>query len=154
MKHQMKPAPVQSIADTQRGIIENFQRFDDWISRYEYLIELGRKLPTFPDAQRIEANRLHGCQSYVWLLGNHYQGRLFFQATSDSTIVAGLIALLLKVYSGRTPEDILASPPSFINEIGLAQHLSANRANGLSHMMARIQTLAATVSDQNREADS
>lgn len=137
------PAPAESIADVQRTIVEDWQVLDDWTERYQYLIELGRALPPFPEALRVEANRLHGCQARVWFLAHDRQGRLFFQATSDAAIVTGLIALLLKVYSGRTPDEILASTPVFIEEIGLEQHLTANRNNGLFLMLARIQALAA-----------
>lgn len=135
--------PAKTIADVQRAIVEDFQYLDDWTERYRYLIELGRKLPPFPEAQQIEANRLHGCLAGVWLLADYRQGRLFFQAMSDAGIVSGLIALLLMIYSGRTPKEIRESPPDFIEEIGLSQHLSPNRNNGLFLMVARIQALAA-----------
>ena len=136
-------APAEPIADVQQAIVDNFQYLGDWTERYQYLIELGRKLPPFPEDQQIEANRLHGCQARVWLLAENRQGRLFFQATSDAAIVSGLIALLLKVYSGRTPDEIQAAPPAFIDEIGLSEHLSGNRRNGLFHMIARIRAIAA-----------
>ncbi len=132
-----------AIADLQRSTVENFQLLGDWPERYQYLIELGRKLPAFPDAQRTETHRLHGCQANVWFFADQSQGRLFFHATSDAAIVSGLIALLLKVYSGHTPEAILSNPPIFIEEMGLKQHLSMSRATGLSAMVARIQALAA-----------
>ena len=140
---QDSAAAAESIADIQRAIVEDFQYLEDWPQRYQHLIELGRKLPPFPEDQQIEANRVHGCQARVWFLAENRQGRLFFQATSDAAIVSGLIALLLKVYSGRTPDEIEATPPKFIDEIGLSQHLSGNRRNGLFHMIARIQALAA-----------
>ena len=135
--------PEEAIADTQQAIVEDFQYLDDWTERYQYLIQLGRDLPPFPEDQQIETNRLHGCQAKVWFLAEVRQGRLFFQATSDATIVSGLIALLLKVYSGRTPDEILTATPAFIEEINLAQHLSPNRTNGLFSMLARIQAEAA-----------
>ena len=143
---QASPAATESIAEVQRTIVEDWQVLDDWTERYQYLIDLGRTLPAFPEALRIEANRLHGCQAQVWFLAQDRQGRLFFQATSDAAIVTGLIALLLKVYSGRTPDEILAATPAFIEEIGLEQHLSANRNNGLFLMLARIQAVAAAQS--------
>lgn len=136
-------AAAETIADVQQSLVEDWQCLDDWAERYQYLIDLGRALPPFPEALRIEANRLHGCQAQVWFLAEDRQGRLFFQATSDAAIVTGLIALLLKVYSGRTPDEILAAKPTFIEETGLAAHLSANRNNGLFLMLARIQALAA-----------
>ena len=140
---QGSPAPTETIADVQRNIVEDLQCLDDWTERYQYLIELGRNLSPFPEAHRIDANRLHGCQARVWFLAHDRQGRLFFEATSDAAIVTGLIALLLKVYSGRTPDEILVSTPAFLEEIGLERHLSANRNNGLFLMLARIQALAA-----------
>ena len=136
----------ESITDIQRAIVEDFQYLDDWTDRYQYLIQLGRDLPPFPEDQQIEANRVHGCQARVWLLVEHRQGKLFFQATSDAAIVSGLIALLLKVYSGHTPDEINAATPAFIDEIGLSQHLSPNRTNGLYNMLARIQAEAAAYS--------
>ncbi len=135
-------APAETITDIQQAIVEDFQYLDDWTERYQYLIQMGRELPPFPEDQQIEANRLHGCQAKVWFLAEVRQGRLFFQATSDAAIVSGLIALLLKVYSGRTPDEIQTATPAFIEEIGLAQHLSPNRTNGLFSMLARIQAEA------------
>lgn len=140
--HQDSAAPTESIADIQRAIVEDFEYLEDWPERYQHLIDLGRKLPPFPEEQQIEANRVHGCQARVWFIAEQREGRLFFQATSDAAIVSGLIALLLKVYSGREPDEIEAAPPTFIDEIGLSQHLSGNRRNGLFHMLARIQALA------------
>ena len=134
--------PTETVAAAQQSIIDDFQYLEDWTERYRYLIELGRQLPPFPETKRIEANRMHGCQAGVWLVTDYRNGRLEFEATSDSAIVAGLIALLLKVYSGRQPDEILAISPAFIDEIGLAEHLSPHRANGLSLMLARIRTLA------------
>lgn len=136
-------ALTESITDTQQAIVKDFQFLDDWTERFQYLIQLGRELPPFPEDKQIEANRLHGCQARVWFLAERRQGRLFFQATSDAAIVSGLIALLLKVYSGRTPDEIQTATPAFIEEIGLAQHLSPNRTNGLFSMIARIQAEAA-----------
>ncbi len=135
---QARAAPTETVADAQRSIVDSFRYLEDWTERYQYLIELGRRLPPFPETKRIEANRLHGCQAGVWLVAEDRNGKLFFEATSDSAIVAGLIALLLKIYSGRTPDEILAATPVFIEEIGLAEHLSPHRANGLFLMLARI----------------
>ena len=137
-----RSAPTETPTDVQRSIIDSFRFIDGWAERYQYLIDLGRRLPPFPETKRIEANRLHGCQSGVWLVADYRDGKLDFEATSDSAIVAGLIALLLKVYSGRRPDEILAISPAFIDEIGLAEHLSPHRANGLSLMLARIRAFA------------
>ncbi len=139
---QPTPTPTESVADAQREIVDSFRFFDDWTERYQYLIELGRQLPTFPETKQIEANRMHGCQSGVWIVADYRNGKLDFEATSDSAIVAGIIALLLKVYSGRRPDEILTISPDFIDEIGLAEHLSPHRANGLSLMLARIRNFA------------
>lgn len=150
---QARPAPTETVADAQRSYVDSFRYLENWTERYEYLIELGRNLPPFPEAHRIDANRLHGCQARVWFLAHDRQGRLFFQATSDAAIVTGLIALLLKVYSGRTPDEILAATPAFIEEIGLEQHLSANRKNDLFLMLARIQALAAAHSSGHQAGE-
>ncbi len=139
---QARPAPTETVADAQRSIVDSFRYLDNWPDRYQYLIELGRRLPPFPEAKRIEANRLHGCQAGVWLVADYRNGWLDFEATSDSAIVAGLIALLLKVYSGRQPDEVLTASPTFIDEIGLAEHLSPHRANGLSLMLERIRAFA------------
>ncbi len=139
---QATPAPTETVADVQQSIVDSFRYLEDWTERYQYLVELGRRLPPFPEAKRIEANRLQGCQAGVWFIAEYRHGRLEFKATSDSAIVAGLIALLLKVYSGRQPDQVLATSPAFIDEIGLAEHLSPHRANGLSLMLARIRTFA------------
>ena len=141
--------PKESIAQTQQLIVENFQCFDDWMARYEYLIELGRSLPTFPDTLRTDTNRLRGCQANLWIVPEQRGGRIFFLAASDSAIVAGLAALLLKVYSGRTPDDILTTPPDFVRETGLERHISPHRANGLWHMLARIQAAALAAAGAN-----
>lgn len=146
---QPRSASTETAAAAQQSIIDSFRFLEDWTDRYHYLIELGRSLPPFPDEKRIESNRLHGCQAGVWLVADYRNGKLYFQATSDSVIVAGLIALLLKVYSGRQPDQILAISPAFIDEIGLAEHLSPHRANGLSLMLARIRTSALELVQNN-----
>jgi cysteine desulfuration protein SufE len=123
----------------QAAIAEEFAFFGDWTERYQYLIDLGRKLAPFPDAARTDAYRVNGCQSQVWLLPGGDAQRLEFTATSDSSIVSGLIALLLRVYSGRSATEILATEPHFIEAIGLARHLSPTRSNGLAAMLAAIK---------------
>ena len=139
---QAAPAPSETVADVQQSIVDSFRYLENWTERYQYLVELGRRLPPFPETKRIEANRLQGCQAGVWFIAEYRHGRLEFMATSDSAIVAGLIALLLNVYSGRQPDQVLATSPAFIHEIGLAEHLSPHRANGLSLMLARIRAFA------------
>jgi cysteine desulfuration protein SufE len=132
-----------SINEAQSELIEEFQFFDDWLERYEYLIDLGRKLPEFPAEYKTEEFRLHGCQSQVWLRANEAEGQLSFQAISDSAIVSGLIAVLMRVYSERTPTEILATKPDFIDAIGLHEHLSPTRSNGLHAMIDAIRGHAA-----------
>jgi cysteine desulfuration protein SufE len=126
----------------QDAIAEEFAYFGDWTERYQYLIDLGRKLPPFPEAAKTEAHKVHGCQSQVWLVPAGDAARLDFQATSDSSIVTGLIALLLRVYSGRSAQEILATPPRFVEAIGLAKHLSPTRSNGLAAMLKTIPASA------------
>jgi cysteine desulfuration protein SufE len=130
---------TESAEDAQRAIAEEFGFFSDWTERYQYLIDLGRKLPEFPVEQRTEANKVSGCQSQVWLVAAGDATRLHFNAISDSAIVSGLIALLLRVYSGRSAEEILATEPRFVEAIGLARHLSPTRSNGLAAMLATIR---------------
>ncbi len=135
---------MTDIGNSQQELIEEFQFFDNWIDRYQYIIDMGRQLPEFPEDQKTEDNRLRGCQSQVWLITHQDSGRLVFQATSDSAIVAGLIAVLMRVYSGRTPREILQTPPDFIAAIGLDQHLSPTRSNGLNSMIQAIRSAAGT----------
>jgi cysteine desulfuration protein SufE len=138
------PAPAEpSAAEAQRAIVEEFAFFGDWSERYQYLIDLGRRLPPFPEAWKTEANRLHGCQSQVWLVPEGDREALHIHATSDSAIVSGLIALVLRVYSGRPAAEILATEPEFVEEIGLKAHLSPTRSNGLASLLARIKAIAA-----------
>lgn len=127
----------------QQEIVEEFSFFEDWMDRYQYLIDLGRQLPEFPDDQRVEDNRLHGCQSQVWLLVDGNADRLSFRAVSDSAIVCGLIALVMRVYSGLSAREILDTQPHFIEDIGLAKHLSPTRSNGLHAMLQTIRGYAA-----------
>jgi cysteine desulfuration protein SufE len=127
----------------QQEVIDEFSLFDDWMDRYQYLIDLGRRLPEFPDALRTEENRIRGCQSQVWFVAGKIDGRLEFQAISDAAIVSGLIALLLRVYSGRRPQEILDTPPDFVQALQLESHLSPTRSNGLSSMLNAIRGFAA-----------
>ena len=137
MNAQLEHAPTAEAAEAR--IAEEFAFFGDWTERYQYLIDLGRKLPPFPDALKTDAYKVTGCQSQVWLVPSGDAKRLEFQATSDSAIVSGLIALLLRVYSGRSASEILATEPTFIEAIGLAKHLSPTRSNGLAAMLAAIK---------------
>lgn len=129
-------------ADAQAAIAEEFGFFGDWSERYQYLIDLGRKLPPFPDAWKTDEHRLLGCQSMVWIVPSGDADRLDFAAASDSAIVSGLIYLALRVYSGRSAAEILATDPDYIAGIGLARHLSPTRSNGLAALLAFIRDTA------------
>ena len=134
---------MSDIATAQADLITEFELFDNWLDRYQFLIDMGRKLPEFPADKKTEANRLHGCQSQVWLTAELNDDRLHFRAISDSAIVSGLIAILMRVYDGRSPAEILATEPDFIAAIGLHEHLSPTRSNGLRAMIDAIKGHAA-----------
>jgi cysteine desulfuration protein SufE len=129
-------------ADAQAAIADEFAFFGDWSERYQYLIDLGRKLPDFPETWKTEEHRLHGCQSMVWIVPSGDASRLDFAAVSDSAIVSGLVYLALRVYSGRPAAEILATQPDYIAAIGLAKHLSPTRCNGLAALLAFIHDRA------------
>ncbi|HEY9253835.1 MAG TPA: SufE family protein [Stenotrophomonas sp.] len=137
------PFPFEATAaEAQAAIAEEFSFFGDWSERYQYLIDLGRKLPPFPEQWKTEEHRLHGCQSMVWIVPEGNAQRLDFHAISDSAIVSGLIYLALRVYSGRSAAEILATEPSYIADIGLSRHLSPTRSNGVAAMLAFIRDTA------------
>jgi len=131
------------IVVAQQELISDFELFEDWMDRYQYLIDLGRRLPEFPEDLRTEENRIRGCQSQVWFVASKKDDRLEFRAISDAAIVSGLIALLLRLYSGRRPQDILDTPPDFVAALQLETHLSPTRSNGLSSMLTAIRRFAA-----------
>ncbi len=124
-----------SAVEAQAAIAEEFGYFSDWSERYQYLIDLGRKLPPFPDDLKTEQQRLLGCQSMVWIVADGDAQALDFRAISDSAIVSGLIFLALRVYSGRSALEILATEPDYVAAIGLAKHLSPTRNNGLAALL-------------------
>ena len=135
--------PIEpTAAAAQAAIAEEFAFFGDWSERYQYLIDLGRKLPEFPEDKKIEQHRLHGCQSLVWIVPSGDASKLDFAAVSDSAIVSGLVFLALRVYSGRSAAEILATEPDYIAAIGLGKHLSPTRSNGLAALLAFIQDTA------------
>jgi cysteine desulfuration protein SufE len=125
------------------AIAEDLGMFDDWMDRYQFIIEMGRKLPPFPEEWADDRHRVPGCQSKVWMEAVHRDGRLFFAGVSDAAIVSGLIALLLRVYSGRPPEEILATDPVFLKDLGLLEALSTNRGNGIAAMARAVRDVAA-----------
>jgi cysteine desulfuration protein SufE len=132
----------------QQQIAEEFAFFGDWTERYQYLIDLGRQLPDFPEAHKDDAYRVHGCQSMVWLVPSGDASNMHFEAFSDSAIVSGLLALLLRVYSDRPAAEILATEPNFIGTIGLAKHLSPTRSNGLAATLAKLKEYAKVMASQ------
>jgi cysteine desulfuration protein SufE len=131
-----------SAAEAQATIRDEFAFFGDWAERYQYLIDLGRKLPVFPDEWKTEEHRLHGCQSMVWIVAEGDATRLDFRAISDSAIVSGLVYLALRVYSGRSAAEIVTTDPEYIADIGLAKHLSPTRSNGLAALLGFIRDKA------------
>jgi cysteine desulfuration protein SufE len=124
-------------------IAEDLDLFDDWMDRYQFIIEMGRKLPPFPEEWADDAHRIPGCQSRVWMEAIERDGKLYFAGASDASIVSGLIALLLRVYSGRAPEEILATDPVFLKDFGLLEALSTNRGNGIAAMARKVREVAA-----------
>lgn len=124
----------ESAEEAIRAIEEELSLFDDWSERYHYLIEMGKKLPIFPQEWRNEQHRIEGCQSQVWLEAFEEDGKFYFSGASDALIVQGLVALLLRVYSGRSSEEILKTGSSFLHDLGLIKALSANRGNGIEAM--------------------
>jgi cysteine desulfuration protein SufE len=133
---------MTEIQQAQNELSEEFQIFDNWMDRYQYIIDLGKNLPECPEEWKTEENRIHGCQSQVWLKTETSAAKLHFQAISDSAIVSGLISILTRVYSDRDPQEIAATPPDFIAAIGLDQHLSPTRSNGLNSMIKVIREAA------------
>ncbi len=137
------PFPLEpTAAEAQAAIAEEFSFFSDWSERYQYLIDLGRKLPPFREEWKTEEHRLHGCQSMVWIVPEGNADKLGFHAISDSAIVSGLIYLALRVYSGRSAAEIRATDPDYVAAIGLSKHLSPTRSNGLAAMLAFIRNTA------------
>lgn len=127
----------------QQEVIEEFAFFDDWMDRYQYLIDLGKRLPEMPAEELIDDNKIRGCQSQVWFVAEKQGEKLHFRATSDAAIVSGLIAVLLRIFSDKKPQEILDSSPDFVNALGLESHLSPTRNNGLVAMLKAIRNFAA-----------
>jgi len=136
--------PEPTAADAIAAITDDLDVFDDWMDRYQFIIELGRKLPPFPEALMDDAHRVPGCQSRVWMEATIRDGVMYFAGQSDAAIVSGLVALLLRVYSGRTPSEIAATDPVFLKDLGLLEALSTNRGNGIAAMARKVRDVAAT----------
>ena len=131
-----------TLEEKKQQVIEDFSLYDEWLDKYEYLIELGKSLEAFPEDKKTEENLIKGCQSRVWLDAEERDGRLYFTADSDAIITKGIISLLIGVYSGRTREEIAGDDFGFVAEIGLKENLSPTRANGLVSMIETIKNLA------------
>lgn len=134
--------PVTSIIDKQMALVAEFEALPTWEERYARLIAMARSLAELPESDRIDANKVRGCSSQVWLVHELRDGLVHLRADSDAVLVRGLVGLLLHVYSGHTPREILGAPPDFLEDMGLNAHLSPNRANGLASMAARIRQIA------------
>ena len=134
--------PKASIEDVQNGIVREFNLLEDWTERYKYIIKLGSKLPQLDSSKRVEHNIVKGCQSQVWLHAEFSEGKIIFEADSDAAITKGLVALMVHLYSHQTPSAILATEPTFITEIGMNEHLSPTRANGLASMVKQMKIYA------------
>lgn len=132
--------PSQTLDEVQADLIKRFTHFANPKDRYRYLIDMGKKLQNMDESYQTDENRIHGCQSNVWISIEEHDGRLYMQAKSDAAIVSGLIALLLRIYNGRTPKEVVTAPLEFLGKIGLLQQLSPNRSTGLYHMIKRIQS--------------
>lgn len=131
-----------NIKDIQNEIVDEFSMFDDWMERYEYIIELGKGLPIIEDQYKTEDNIIKGCQSKVWVHAEEKDGKVIFSADSDAILTKGIIAILIRAFSNQTPAAILEANTDFVDEIGLKEHLSATRANGLVSMIKKIKMYA------------
>jgi cysteine desulfuration protein SufE len=134
--------PEQNIAATEQEIIGEFALFDSWDDKYEYIIDLGKKLPPLDPKYKTDENRVRGCQSSVWLVADYKDGKLFFRADSDAVIVKGLISMLIRVLNGRTADEIIEAKMNFIREIGMTTHLAQTRSNGLLSMVKQMKHYA------------
>ena len=128
--------PIPQIEDE---IVEEFELFDNWEDKYEYIIDMGKKLPLLDDAHKKDEHRIRGCQSTVWMVSELRDGRIFYQADSDAVIVKGLISMLIRVLSGQTPQDIIQADLGFIDRIGMTSHLAQTRSNGLRAMIKQMK---------------
>ena len=131
-----------TLEEAEKDVVETFSMYEEWLDKYEYLIDLGKNLEPYPEEKKTDDRLIKGCQSRVWLDYRMEEGRLYFNADSDAIITKGLISLLIGIYSGRTPQEIAGSDFSFIEKIGLKENLSPTRANGLASMIATIKTAA------------
>ena len=131
-----------SAQQAQAELIEEFGLFDNWMDRYQYIIDMGKQLPAFPEELKTPETKIQGCQSNVWIHHESRAGGVHFEATSDAAIVSGLIAVLMRIYNDRPAREIVATQPTFLEELGLDKHLSPTRSNGLHAMLKRIYAVA------------
>ncbi len=132
----------KTIPEIEQEIVEEFSLFDTWDEKYEYIIDLGKKLPPLEEEHKIDENKVRGCQSTVWLVADYADGKVFFRAESDAVIVKGLISMLIRVLSGQTPKQIVEAKLNFIQEIGMTTHLAQTRSNGLLSMVKQMKNFA------------
>lgn len=131
-----------SIEEIEKEIVEEFLLFENWDDRYEYIIDLGKKLPPLEPEHKVDDNKVKGCQSTVWLAADFKDGRVYYKADSDAVIVKGLVSMLIRVLSGQTPDDVVQAKLNFINEIGMTNHLAQTRSNGLLAMVKNMKNYA------------
>jgi cysteine desulfuration protein SufE len=141
----------KTIGDIENEIVEEFSLFDSWDDKYEYIIDLGKKLPLLEDKYKIDENRVRGCQSTVYLVADYKDGKVYYKAESDAVIVKGLISMLIRVLSGQTPDDIVNAQLNFIKEIGMMTHLAQTRSNGLLAMVKQMKNFALAYKIKNIE---
>jgi cysteine desulfuration protein SufE len=130
------PASITSI---EEEIVEEFSLFDNWEDKYEYIIDMGKKLPPLEEQHKKDENKIRGCQSTVWMVSEYRDGRIYFKAESDAMIVKGLIRMLIRVFSGQKPQDVVQADMKFIDEIGMSTHLAQTRSNGLRAMIRQMK---------------
>jgi cysteine desulfuration protein SufE len=139
----------KTIAGIEDEIVEEFALFDSWDDKYEYIIDLGKKLPPLEDRFKLDENKVRGCQSTVWLVADYNNGKIYFKADSDSVIVKGLISMLIRVLSGQTPDAIINAKLEFIQKIGMTTHLAQTRSNGLLSMVKQMKSFAVAFKAKN-----
>ncbi len=141
----------KTIPEIEAEIVDEFSLFDDWESKYEYIIDLGKKLPPLEEEYKIDENKVRGCQSTVWLVADYRDGKVFYKAESDAVIVKGLISMLIRVLSGQTPEQIINAKLNFIEQIGMTTHLAQTRSNGLLSMVKQMKNFALAYKVKNSQ---
>lgn len=142
----------KTIEEVEKEIVEEFSLFDSWDDKYEYIIDLGKKLPPLEDQYKTDGNKVRGCQSTVWLVADFRNGKVLFKADSDAVIVKGLISMLIRVLSGHTPEEIIKAKLDFIQQIGMTTHLAQTRSNGLLSMVKQMKNFALAYKIKNATA--